>query len=264
MEGYKVFSMDEYKATFLCVESLRMAIARLTVLLGISLLIELVGCQMRPFQTVTLHDDPSRSVRLEVNPTVGRSHSHPADLTTDEMAAVLSGVMIEESRFMSSLSSRHPAFSPTEISFFAPLFAQGLRTATSEEIVTFTQITKQTAIINTVNQVTSGGIFIDGNELHFVLGNYRSPANYAPDPGIGATLDGRSAPLKPIAPQQPKLDFEPASAIAPSREGIWEKLLRPERSELVVLFKRLPSTQSDGDHKSKPLKGQSDPLLLER
>ncbi|MBX3331007.1 MAG: hypothetical protein KF722_11430 [Nitrospira sp.] len=227
-----------------------MTIARLILLSGISLLLGLVGCQIRPFQTVALHDDPSRLVRLEVNPTVGRSHSHPADITTDEMAAVLSGVMIEESRSMSPLPSRHPAFDPTEVSFFAPLFAQGLRVATSEEIVTFTQTTKQTAIINTVHKVTSGGIFIDGNELHFVLGNYRSPTNYASDPGIGATLDGRSAPLKPIAPQQPKLDFEPATAIAPSREGIWEKLLRPERSEIVVLFKRLTSTQSDGDYKS--------------
>lgn len=250
MEGCKVLKIDQSTVMLLCGKPPRMAISPLTLLLGISLLLGLVGCQIRPFQTLALHDDPSRLVRLEVNPTVGTSHSHPADISTEEMAAVLSGVLIEESRFMSRLPSRHPAFDPTEVSFFAPLFAQGLRLATSEEIVTFAQTTKHTAIINTVNKVTSGGIFIDGNELHLVLGNYHSQTNYASDPGIGATLDGRSAPLKPIAPQRTKLNFEPASAIAPSREGIWEKLLRPERSEIVVLFKKLTSTQSDGDHQS--------------
>lgn len=222
----------------------RMKNAGVVLAFGIMMLLGLTSCQNR-LQTVVVYDDPTRFVRLEVDRTVGGNHSHPAYMTTDEMKAVLSGIVIDEPRrFIPSLPftskdeepPRHPAFNAAEISFFAPLLSKGLGTATPEEIVTFYQATQQTAI---VWKVTSGGVFIDGDELHLILGNYRSPTNYAPDPGIGATADGRSTPLLPIAPQEAKLDFEPTTAVALSREGFLSRLLRPERREIVVLFKKL-------------------------
>ena len=60
------------------------------LLFGVALLLAFAACQNRPFQTVAIYDDPSRFVRLEVDPTVGGRHSHPADITTDELIAVLS------------------------------------------------------------------------------------------------------------------------------------------------------------------------------
>lgn len=230
--------------------------------IGAALILSLTACQSRPFQTTTLYDDPSRFVRLEVDPSRGGGHSHPAAITTDEMIEVLSGVMIEEPpRLISALSlqmrddepRRHPAFNEAEISFFAPFFAEGLRTARSEEIVTFGQTSQKTALIDKIASggmfVTSGGTFIDGDELHFILSNYRSPTNYAADPGIGATLDDRSTPLQSIAPQQSKLYFEPATAVPSPREGILVGLFRPDRREIIVLFKKLPSRSLDIDHK---------------
>ena len=215
------------------------------LLFGIALFLPLAACQTRPFQTVILYDDPSRFVRLEVDPTVGGNHSHPADITTDEIIAILSGVMIEEPfSFMPSLRKdeeprRHSAFNEAEISFFAPFFAEGLRKATSEEIVTFHQASQKDTLIDKVMFVTSGGMFIHGDELHLILSNYRSETGYAPDPGIGAKLDGRSTPLQPIAPQRTKVYFEPVTAIAPSQQGILQSLLRPKQQEIVVLFKKL-------------------------
>lgn len=221
-------------------------------LLGVVLLFPLAACQTRPVQTVTIHDDPSRFVRLEVDPTVGRSHSHPADITADEMIAVLSGVMIEEppSLMPSFLRKdeeprRHSAFNEAEVNFFAPLFVEGLRKATSEEIVTFGQTSEKSTLIDKVLFVTSGGMFVHRDELHLILGNYRSETGYAPDPGIAVKLDGRSTPLQPIAPQRIKLYFEPPTAVAPSSQGILQSLLRPDRQEMVVLFKKLKPTASD-------------------
>lgn len=228
------------------------------LLLGVVLLLPLAACQTRPFQTVTMYDDPSRFVRLEVDPTVGGNHSHPADITTDEMIAVLSGVMIEEPPlFMRSVPfftkdaepRRHPAFNEAEITFFAPLFAEGLRKATSEEIVAFGQTSQKSTIIDKVLFVTSGGMFINGDELHLILGNYRSETGYAPDPGIGDKLDGRSTPLQPIAPQQTKVYFEPATAVAPSQQGIIQRLFGPQRQEIILLFKNLKRTTSDLDRR---------------
>ena len=142
---------------------------------------------------------------------------------------------------------QHPAFNAEEISFFAPLMAKGLGKAKSEEVVTFGQTSQMTA---TTSKVTSGGMFVDGDELNLVLSNYRSETNYAPDPGIsGAALDGHSSPLRSIAPQRTKLYFEPRSAVAASREGMLGALLRPDRREIVIMLKNLTTTTSDTEHR---------------
>ena len=232
------------------------------IVVGLALLLTVTACQHRPFPTATLYDEPSRFVRIEVNPSIGGSHSHPATITTDEMAAVLSGVMIKEPpRLIAALSlesthtepRRRPAFNEADIRFFSPLFAEGLGKAKPEEILTFGQTNQKSGLIEQVTSggmfVTSGGIFIDGDELHLILGNYHSPTNYAPDPGVGATLDGRSTPLQPIAPQQTTLYFEPTTAVAPSRKSILSSLFRPNRQEIIVLFKKLspPTSNMGGD-----------------
>lgn len=209
------------------------------------LLLGLVGCQSRPLHTQTIYDSPTQFVRLEVDHTVGGGHSHPADMTTAEMKAVLSGIMIDEpTQFMPSLPffskneepPRHPAFNQSEILFLAPLLAKGLATATSEEVVTFYLATQQAAIIK---KITSGGIYLDGDELHIILSNYRSPTHYSSDPGTSDTYDHRLTPLRSIAPQQTKLDFEPSTAVAPPRKGLLSGLFRPDRREIVILFKKL-------------------------
>lgn len=228
------------------------------LLVGIAVLIPLTACQHRPVPTTTLYDEPSRFVRIEVNPSIGGGHSHPATITTDEMIEILSGVKIKEPpRLIATLSlesthaeSRpHAAFTEAEIRFFAPLFVEGLGKAKAEEILTFGHTNQKSGLIEQITSggifVTSGGIYIDGDTLHLILGNYRSPTNSSPDPGVGATLDGRSTPLQPIAPQHSTLYFEPATAVAPSQAGILSSLFRPNRQEIIVLFKHLKISTSD-------------------
>lgn len=228
---------------------------------ALALLLPLTACQHQPLHIVAVHDDPSRFVRIEVDPSIGGGHSHPATITTDEMATVLSGMMIEEPpRVMTALSlqtgdaepRRHPAFNETEILFWAPLFSEGLRSANAEQVVTFYYTNQKTTLIDKVTfggmLVTSGGMFIDGDELHLILSNYRSPTNDAPDPGVGTTLDGRSTPLRSLSPQRTKIYFEPATAIAPSQAGILSRIFSPDRREIVVQYKSLTSTISDKGH----------------
>lgn len=229
-----------------------------TFLAGIALVFPLTACQHHPLPTATLYDEPSRFVRIEVTPSVGGGHSHPATITTEELIEILSGVKIKEPpRLIAALSlesspeeSRpRPAFTEAEIRLFAPLLVEGLRKAKAEEIVTFGQTNQRSGLLEKITSggmfITSGGVFIDGDELHLILGNYRSPTHSAPDPGVGAALDGRSAPLQPIAPQQTTLYFEPATAVAPTREGLLSSLFRPNRQEIVVLFKQLRHATPD-------------------
>jgi hypothetical protein len=173
------------------------------------------------------------------------------------MVAVLSGVMIEEpTRLMQALPllsnkeepPRHPAFSAAEISFLAPLLVKGLESAKPEEIVTFYRLVQGPG---TIDHVTSGGVFIDSDKLYFILGNYRSPTRYPPDVETMRYVDGRSTPLQPIVPHESKLDFQPKSAVAPPRQGILKNPFRPDRQEIVVLFKRLPGGASSIGHNSR-------------
>lgn len=219
--------------------------SRLVVLLGIVFLIGYTACQNRPVLTDAIYEDQSLFVRLAVDHTVGGGHSHPANITTAEMTAVLSGMTIEEpNAILPSLPlpgqrnepPRHAAFTGAEIELLAPLLVKGLNSAKPEEIVTFYWITQQPPPID---QVTSGGIFVEDDKLHVILSNYRSPTRYPPDAETMRSLDGRSTPLQPLVPQEASLTFHPATALLPSEQGFLKNPFHSKRREIAVLFKKL-------------------------
>lgn len=131
---------------------------------------------------------------------------------------------------------RHHAFTETEVAFFAPLLALAIKKAAPEELVTF-YATRP--LSGTNRDVTSGGLFVKGNELHIILANYHSPTHYSADSGVADTSDDRMVPLKAIAPQQGQLDFEPRSAKLEATAPVIAKFLRPDKRELIVLYKSL-------------------------
>ena len=142
----------------------------------------LIGaCSPRQFTTVTIYDTPAAYVRLEFDRMVrkGTEHSHPISLTAQQISAVLAGVRIDEPIALvqgdillrDHIPRIHPAFSDKEIELFAPLLALALSKATPEEVVTFYQTRDISAI---TREVTSGGLFVQGDELHLILAIYRS------------------------------------------------------------------------------------------
>jgi len=164
------------------------------------------------------------------------------------MAAVLSGVMIEEPLakmpFYDEMGGprRHRVFDEKLVAFFAPLLALGLAQATPEEVITF-YLSKDLSW-GSGREVTSGGLFVQDEErLHLILGNYRSHTRFMADNGVAPTTDDRLTPMLPLAPQRGRLGFEPQSAATLASSG-WAKFLERDRRELVVLYKQLtPITQ---------------------
>jgi hypothetical protein len=208
----------------------------------------LIGaCSPRQFTTVTIYDTPAAYVRLEFDRTVtkGTEHSHPISLKPDQIAAVLGGVRIHEPIALvrgdildqNSVPRVHPAFTDKDIALFAPLLALALGKATPEEVVTFYQTRKVSAI---TREVTSGGLFIQGDELHLVLANYRSHTRYMADFGAAQTQDDRLTPLQSLAPQDGRLDFEPDSAKSEHPVRGLGKIFQWDHRELAVLYKQLP------------------------
>jgi hypothetical protein len=206
------------------------------------------ACGPRQFTTVTVYDDSVAYVRLEFDRTVkkGKEHSHPSSLKPEQIAAVLGGVRIHEPIALvrgdileqNPIPRVHPAFTDKDIAFFAPLFALALSRATPEEVVTFYQTRKISAL---TREVTSGGLFVQGDELHLILANYRSHTRYMADFGVAETQDDRLTPMQSLAPQDGRLDFEPDSAKQERSVGGLGKFFHWDRRELAVLFKQLPS-----------------------
>lgn len=215
------------------------------------------GCAPAQFTTMTIFDTPTAFVRLEaesVDPE--REHTHPISFTPDQMAVVLSGITVEEPWAKlpiyddTSQPHRHPAFTEKEVTFFSPLLAVALSKATPEEVVTFYQ---SRYLSGTSREVTSGGLFVQGEELHIILANYRSPTHYSADMGIADTGDDRLTPMRSLAPQRGRLDFEPASATRPPDMSIFGKLFHWDRREVVILFKDLPRRSSPSSEASQPV-----------
>jgi hypothetical protein len=208
----------------------------------------LIGaCSPRQFTTITIYDQPDAYVRLEFDRTVkkGTEHSHPVSLRQEQIAAVLAGVRIEEpiALVRGDILQRdpvppiHPAFSEKDIAFFAPLLAMALSKATSEEVITFYHTRSISAM---TREVTSGGLFIQGDELHLILANYRSHTRYMADMGIADTEDDRLTPMQSLAPQVGRLNFEPHTAKRDNPSGSLESVFDRDQRKLTVLYKQLP------------------------
>src|SRR5262245_45388452 len=206
----------------------------------------ITACSPTQFSTVTIYEEPAAYVRLEIDRTVtkGTEHSHPISLRPQQIAAVLGGVRMEEpiafvrgDILEGDPGPRiHPAFSDQDIAFFAPLLALALSKATPEEVVTFYQTRKISAL---TREVTSGGLFVRGDEIHLILANYRSHTRYMADFGVAETTDDRLTPMQSLAPQLGHLGFEPQSAKQERSVNGFAELLQYDQRELVILYKQL-------------------------
>lgn len=211
----------------------------------------LVGCAPTQFTTLTIYETPQSFVRLEVDRTLeqGTGHSHPSDISSTQIAAVLRGIIVQEPLtripFYDDLSvpRTHRAFNDQAVSFWAPLLSLALSKATKDELVTFYQSAK---VSGTSREVTSGGVFVDADKLYIVLSNLRSGTHVTADIGIVDTQDDRLTPLRSIAPQRGKLLFVPESALVQEErdEGL-TGVFREDRRELIVRYKTVPSSEPE-------------------
>jgi hypothetical protein len=202
----------------------------------------IAACAPAQFTTLTVYESPQSFVRLEVDRTLEQEAkwSHPVSLSPDQMVALLSGLVFEEPVAKLPLYDdfsqprRHSALTEPEIALLAPLLAIALKKAGPDEIVTFYHSTARSA---THRFVTSGGLFVDGDNLHLLLANYRSPTHFSADAGVVDTMDERLTPLRSIAPQRGRLDFEPSNLVGMPIEGTLPGWFQPKRLEIAVQYK---------------------------
>ena len=205
----------------------------------------LAGCAipMVPYRAV--YEDPVNFVRLEVDYSIlpewpPSAHAHPKAMRAEDVARILGGISVKEHRiwlqkWLQGEAPLTPAFRPEELALLSQQIAEAFALARPDERVTFYLSQPQTSVKRVI---TTGGLYIHGSELHFILGNWQIVYGI---PTYGMIYD-RRYPMRPTAAKGFSLFFDPGEATITQRHSLWDTLLANTDDELVIdLTKTIPS-----------------------
>ena len=195
------------------------------------------GCAIPQVPSRTVYEDPVNFVRLELDANVlpewpPGHFTHPAQFSHEQVRRVLMGLTVQEHRTMVQRwiggdSRRVPMFRDAEIMILVPQLMEALRLARENERVTYYLSQPQTSVKRTI---TSGGLYIRGTELHFILGNWQTLYGI---PAYGMIYD-RRYPMNPIISKGFDLFFDLDQSLVHQTTSIWDGLLANTKDELVI------------------------------
>ena len=203
----------------------------------VSALLFLSSCTipMVPYRSV--YEDPVNYVRLEMDDAVlpewpPSAHAHPMRMGAEEISRILGGISVKEhrillQRWLQGEAPLVPAFRPEELRLLSRQIAEAFAVAKPDERVTFYLSQPQTSVKRII---TTGGMYVHGTELHFILGNWQIVYGI---PTYGMIYD-RRYPMRPTAAKGFDLLFEPEEAILTQRHSLWDTLLANTTDELVI------------------------------
>lgn len=197
----------------------------------------LSGCAIPHVPSRIVYEDPVNYVRLEEDKTVlpewPQGHfSHPAALEKELLRTILSSLKVQEhritpQRWLQGEAPLVPVFTEEELALLSAQLADGLAQAQYNERVTFYLSQPLTFMRRTI---TSGGVYVRGNELHLLLGNWRIIYGV---PAYGMIYD-RRYPMRPTAAKGFNLFFEPADAVIAQESSFVDDLFANTKDELVI------------------------------
>jgi hypothetical protein len=193
-----------------------------------------------------VYEDPVNYVRLEEDADVlaewpPTHHTHPFLIEPEKIRTVLTGLKVQEhrtalQRWFLGESPLVPAFTDEEITLLSAHLAGAFAEATYNERVTFYLSQPQTFARRII---TTGGLYIHGTELHFLLGNWRIIYGI---PAYGMIYD-RRYPMRPTAAKGFDLLFQPAEAVIPLKNSVIDGIFANAKDELVVDLTKLESSE---------------------
>ena len=194
------------------------------------------GCTTAP-PPRALYKDMATAIRIQPDNKAGNGHSHPAQVSPDVIQHVLNGVRIQSRKSVvpSILTGEAPlvlAFSREEQTLLAPHLSQALAEAKPEELVTFYRRVSTSAV---GLAITSGGLFVHGQHLYFILANDRTLPSEGMSQSIVSEIDPVENPLLPISRTSFRATFVPATSIVPEDEQWPWPYIDPGRVVVVDL-----------------------------
>jgi len=135
-----------------------------------------------------IFDDPRGTVSLQTISDRSIQANHPITLEPTLLAQLLKGMKIQDqdlghnhvnglmSMDAGPFYSSVPVFSEDQISFLAPLLAEGLRTATTNQSVEYRVVTTHEGsnkFQSPTTETTAGSLYAHGRQLYVTLSQYR-------------------------------------------------------------------------------------------
>jgi len=242
----------------------------LSLLLSLVTLVASWGCTSPTRSTRIVHEDEGTLVRLEVrNAGPAAPLAHPVSLTEADWATILHSIKVQlKKRLLPSIGadqmSPKEAFSDDERHYLARHLAEAFSVANPDEWVVFflSQRRDQRGDVRGgpgVTEITSGGLFVKVERLHFVLANYRHAAT------IPLLVDQiRENPLRPAADSF----YEPIQGAHQTlhAQTTWDlsKAIQLHAPELVIAFRSLLARPDQADANIEGSETGARPPLEER
>jgi len=208
----------------------------------------LAGCAIPMVPYRSIYEDPVNYVRLEVDDSVlpewpPSAHAHPKAIGAEDLSRILGSISVKEHRIwlqkkLQGEAPLVPAFRPEELKLVSQQIAEALAAAKPGERVTFYLSQPQTSVKRVI---TTGGLYVHGTELHFILGNWQVVYGI---PAYGMIYD-RRYPMRPPAAKGFYLYFYPADATVIQHHSIWDTLLANATDELVIDLTKTVSSLSE-------------------
>jgi hypothetical protein len=197
----------------------------------------LAACAIPQVPSRTVYEDPVNFVRLEEDPGVlpewpPSHHSHPAVLRPELLRTILLGMKIQEhrvflQRWLLGDAPLLQAFTDEEVALLSTQLSEALAQAQYDERVTFYLSQPQTSAKRII---TSGGLYVNGREMHLLLGNWQIVYGI---PTYGMIYD-RRYPMRPTAAKGFDLFFLPDNAVIAAKSSWLDSLFANSTDELIL------------------------------
>jgi hypothetical protein len=175
------------------------------------------ACSTTDRNAKVLFEDPRGTVSLQTMSDQSVQATHPITLDPLLLAQILKGIEVQDQerglqRILGGTSAPTPVFSDDQIQFLAPLLAEGLRTATPDQRISYRVETthKGSFLESSTTETTTGSFYAYGRQLYVILSQYR----YSPtrtNLNIG-DMANRSRPLDYSGLRNQILVFTPRAA----------------------------------------------------
>ena len=205
------------------------------------LLVWTVGCANPGFIIQPVEDEPSLLVGLASSPDDSSEdetrHDHPVEWTTGDLQAILKRLVIQEGSGLLDSSRRPQAvFSQEDLTHLIPALQQTFNIARPSDWIVFAVwgSSEQTQGL----EVTSGGMYLQDQQLHILLANHRERVSSEED-GIQAI---RENPFHALRDVKRSLMFYPTSYVMESGNNWIMSGFESPVSEIILDYQALLAT----------------------
>ncbi|MFQ5991800.1 MAG: SHOCT domain-containing protein [Nitrospiraceae bacterium] len=205
-----------------------------------AILLACLGCATTPPASRVVYEDEERVVRLAVNYRgSAKEHSHPAALSQAQLTAVLEAVSATPRApqpqgpfdYATRPTGSEPSalFSDEVTKFISRHVTEALQRATPlEDVEFYLNLPREKAI----REITSGALYIEDDQLHLRLANYRHPTV-----GEHEVNKTRAHPLTVLAKPSYEIDPGPYGKVKPQKG--WKSLVTVFPQHVVIEYRAL-------------------------